>query len=145
MKLLVSFAQFLISEWIWSFTFAFYHPIITVLMMILLLVKYAKQRIISAVFYAICSQIYASLIFTILIHVFFDMLLGISFDGYELKNMIHPLASCFLLGIIYSGFQISFFAIIRTWYRFPIKRFALVTCISNTIAALLVFKFLPVF
>lgn len=145
MKLLVSFAQFLISEWIWSFTFAFYHPIITVLMMILLLVKYAKQRIIAAVFYALCSQVYASLLFTILIHIIFDMLFGITIDTHETRGMIHPLASCFLLGVIYSGLQISFFAIIRTWYRFPMERFAIVVCVSNTVAALIVFKFLPFF
>lgn len=144
MKLIYSFVQFLISEWIWSFTFALYHPIITVLIMTLLLIKYAKQKIIPSVFYAICSQVYASLMFTLIIHVIFDMVLGITFDAYETNNMIHPLASCFLLGMIYSGLQISFFALIRAWYRFPFERFSIAVCISNTVAALIVFKFLPV-
>lgn len=144
MKLLISFAQFLISEWIWSFTFALYHPIIAVLFMILLLIKYAKQKVIPSVFYAISSQAFASLVFTIVVHIIFDMFLGITFDASGAKSMIHPLAACFLLGVIYSGFQIAFFAAIRAWYRFPFERFSIAVCISNTVAALIVFKFLPV-
>ncbi len=145
MKLLVSFAQFLISEWIWSFTFALYHPIVAVLILILLLIKYAKQKIISSVFYAICSQACASLLFTFLVHVVLDLILGITVDASGVKNMIHPLAACFLLGVIYSGLQIAFFAFIRAWYRFPFEKFSIAVCISNTVAALIIFKFLPVF
>lgn len=144
MKLLISFAQFIISEWVWSFTFALYHPIIAVLIMILLLIKYAKQRIIPAVFYAICSQACASLLFTILVHIVLDMILGITFDLSDARSMIHPLAACFLLGAIYSGFQICFFAFVRAWYRFPFEKFSIVVWISNTVAALVVFKFLPI-
>lgn len=144
MKLIYSFVQFLISEWIWSFTFALYHPIITVLVLTLLLIKYAKQKIIPSVFYAISSQLFASLAFTVLIHVVFDMVLGITFDVCESNNMIHPLASCFLLGMIYSSLQIFFFTLIRAWYRLPFEKFSIAICISNTVAALIVFKFLPV-
>lgn len=146
MKLLYSFAQFLISEWIWSFTFAFYHPIINILITILLFVRSAKQRVVAAILYAVCSQAYASFLFALLVHVIFDMLLGISFDaGYEHARIIHPLAACFLLGLIYSIAQISFFAVMKRWYRFPAKQFYWIVCISNTITALIVFKFLPVF
>ena len=106
MRVLYSFAQFLISEWLWSFTFAFYHPLINILIMIVLLVWLAQQRIIPAVLCAVSSQLCAILLFAALVHLFLDMTLGISFEGYEAMSMIHPLAACFLLGMMYAVLQI---------------------------------------
>jgi len=144
MRLLCSFAQFLISEWLWSFTFAFYHPLINILIMITLLLCVAKQRVIPAVLCAVSSQLCAILLLAALVHLFLDMAFGISFEGYETMVMIHPLAACFLLGMIYATLQILFFYILTFFYRVPLQRFSFIVLVSNTISALIVFKFLPV-
>lgn len=144
MRVLYSFAQFLISEWLWSFTFAFYHPLINILIMIVLLVWLAQQRIIPAVLCAVSSQLCAILLFAALVHLFLDVTLGISFEGYGQMVMIHPLAACFLLGMMYTGLQILFFYILTFFYRLPLSQFSFIVLLSNTISALIVFKFLPV-
>ncbi len=144
MKLFYSFAQFLISEWIWSFTFAFYHPLINILIMIMLLAWFAQQRIIPAVLCAVSSQLCAILLFAALVHLLLDITLGISFEGYEDMVMIHPLAACFLLGMIYAVLQIFFFYMLAFFYRLPLRQFSFMALLSNAISALIVFKFLPV-
>ncbi len=144
MKLLYSCAQFLISEWLWSFTSAFSHPLINILIMIMLLVWFAQQRIIPAVLCAVSSQVCAMLLFAAFVHLFLDMSLGISFEGYESMTMVHPLAACFLLGMLYAVLQILFFYLLTFVYDLPLRTFSLIVLVSNTISALIVFKFLPV-
>lgn len=143
MRVLHSFAQFLISEWLWSFTFAFYHPLINILIMIVLLIWSALQRIIPAVLCAVGSQLCAILLFAGLVHLLLDMTLAISFEGYEEMIMIHPLAACFLLGMTYAALQILFFYMLTFFYRLPLRQFSFIVLLSNTISALIVFKFLP--
>ncbi len=143
MRLLYAFSQFLISEWLWSFTFAFYHPLINILIMIMLLFWSAQQRIIPAVLCAVSSQLCAILLLAALVHLFLDMTLGISFEGYEGMAMIHPLAACFLLGMMYAALQILFFYILTFFYQLPLRKLSFIAFLSNTLSALVVYKFLP--
>ena len=139
MQLLSAFAQFLISEWIWSFTGALHHSTLSILLTIMLLIYVAKERMVSAVFYAVCSQLWAVLLFAGIVHLFLDTVCKVSCDV-SAHAPIAPLAACFLLGMIYTALQISFFYILRYFWYVPLERYAQILFFSNTLSALIVCK-----
>lgn len=143
MKLFYSFAQFLISQWLWSFTFAWYHPIVNVAIAIPLLMYIARQRFVQSVLYAVSSQAFAIIFFTACVHFLLDMLLNVTFDYYESQKIIHPFVTSFLLGILYALLQMVYISILSYFWRIEVKLFALVFFISNSIAACVMYRFSP--
>ena len=142
MKLLYGFAQFLISEWIWLFTFAWQGIFINVLMLILLFVFFAKMRMIPAVLLSFFSQLFAVIAYTAFVHLILDRLLGIMLDPADQRVPLHPLTASFLLGAINTLWQTLFFYLVHLFYRLPVQRYSTIAFASNTITALLVYKFL---
>lgn len=144
MKLLYAFAQFLISEWLWAFTFGFYHPMINIVIMIPLFVYSARQRFVQAVLYAVGSQLCALVSFSLFVHLILDLMLGVQFESYDARMIMHPFISSFLLGSVYALLQLAYFYLLSFIYTIPIKLFARIVFISNIITALLIFRFLPI-
>ena len=144
MKLVYSFAQFLISEWLWSFTFAWYHPIINVVIMIPLCMYVARQRFVQSVLYAVSSQAFAVISFAACVHLLLDLLFGITPENYELHKMIHPFVASLLLGVIYAVLQLLYIYLLSRLWSINFMLFGYVIVISNIITACIIFKFLPI-
>lgn len=132
-------AQFLISEWIWSFTAGFCQMFVNVLMLILFLWWFAHQRMISAVLYATSSQLFAFVMFTICIHALLDGLCGVSYD-YESVVVMNPCIVSLALGMVYTLFQALFFYICSYTCSFPLRTYIYTAFFSNLISSLLVMK-----
>lgn len=143
MKLVDSFGQFLISQWLWAVMFAPAHPLINMLVMLSLLLFYAKVPIIPSVFYAFFSQLFAVITFTLFVHGFLDKILGISFVQNEQIFLIHPLATSFLLAMIYAGLQALFFYILSFFYELPVQTYSAIACVGNIVAMFIIYKFIP--
>ncbi len=144
MKLVYSFGQFLITQWVWAVTFARAHPLINMLIMLSILLFYAKVKIVPALCYAFFSQLFAVVVFTIFVHGILDKVLGIGFAKHEMAFLIHPLAACFLLAMIYTALQALFFYILSYFYALPLQKYSSIAFVSNVITVFIVYKFLPV-
>ncbi len=143
MKLVYSFGQFLITQWVWAVTFARAHPLINMLVMLSILLFYAKVKIVPAVCYAFFSQLFAVVVFTVFVHGILDKVLGIGFAQHETAFLIHPLAACFLLAMIYTALQALFFYILCFFYTLPVQKYSSIAFASNIITVFIVYKFLP--
>ena len=144
MKILYSLSQFLISEWIFSITLAFHHMVWNSIICTILLRFFAKRNWLASMFLAFSSQVCAVLSFTLIARFVLGFLFDVSFAPEEIPTLIHPLGMSFLLGVIYTGLQACFFYGLSFWQRIPVKKYALLCALSNTITAFIVYLLLPV-
>lgn len=143
MRIVTSFALFLISEWIWGATFARAHIFLSMPIMLLALLIIARARFVSALLTAFFAPVFSLLSFTALVHIFLDRLLGISFPAIDSAHTLSPFFACFLLAFIHLFFQWLFFMLIDRVVQIPVKRYTLAALVANLLAILPVYKFLP--
>jgi hypothetical protein len=142
MKFVNSFGQFLITQWVWAVTFARAQPLINMLVMLLILLVVSKVRVIPAVLYAFFSQFFALVLFTLFVHGVLDKMLGITFVENEQPFLIHPLATTFLLAMIYTALQTLFFYILSYFYALPVQKYARIAFVSNVVSMFVVYRFM---
>lgn len=137
-------AQLLLSQWIWSVTLGFSHPLINCIIMIPLLMYLARKKFLTSLMYALSSQGFAIMVFGIIAHFMLDYLGGVSFDQQGSFMTLHPLAASLILGITYALMQLLFFYGARFMWHVPFKTVAVIVALSNLMAALIVFRYVPV-
>jgi hypothetical protein len=142
MKLLYAFGQFIISEWIWSVTFAQHQAAIAI---VLLTITFICMRIpfLRAVVLALSAQLFAWVVLGGVAVFVLHQAVGITFDAAEPSTALHPLAASFLLGVIYLLCEMLYIYLIRALVSRPWQHIVMAIAICNTIAAWIVYMLLP--
>lgn len=131
-------AQLLISEWIWSLTWGFYHNFINILFMLFLLKLFLGIRIIPAVLLSCCSQLTAFLFFNLFVISILVLGFGIEYDVITGWSSIpNQFYASFYLGLIYAVLQNLFFLLLNTYYKVHLSWVFIITLISNSLTVLL--------
>lgn len=135
-------AQLLIAQWIWSITLGVYHPIINCIVMIPLIMYLARKKFVVSLFYALSSQGFTIMVFSLFAHLMLGYIGDFSFEDQAFMTF-HPFAASLMLGLIYSLLQLVFFYGACFMWHIPFKIMAIIVPLSNLIAALIVFRFVP--
>lgn len=129
----------LVCQWIWSITLGVYHPLINCVIMIPLSMYLAGKSVLVSLVYALSSQGFAIMVFGLVAH----FVLGLVTDSCPDYIVLHPLAASLVLASLYASLQTLFFYGVRLIWRIPIKIFTIIVFLSNFIAALIVFRYVP--
>jgi hypothetical protein len=143
MKIVTSFALFLVSEWIWGATLARAQIFLSMPLLLLMLFIIARARPVPALLIAFFAPLFSLTVFTLLVHIVIDRLFGITFPAVDQANTVSPFYACFLLALIHLFFQWLFFLLIDRIWSIPVKRYTLAALAANCLAMLPVYKFLP--
>lgn len=129
-------AQFILSEWIWSVTWDMYHIPFNIIVMLLLLKFFFRIDMVQAVCMAIFSQLFAFFIFSVCS--FGAMyLIGVGGSPESYTVVPRPLYATLLLGMLYSVFQVMFFAWRHSLYKVSLPMLAALVIISNNLTVLI--------
>lgn len=143
MSWITTASHFLLSEWLWSVTWGWYHLPVNVFVMIFLLKFFGYMRIMPAVLIAFFSQIFSFLVLTLIVFLVPIYLLGLEFVTYDcyVVQTMNPLAISLYLGAIYFAFHILFFVLVNLFYSLNIRLLTLIALVGNGVTALLVYRF----
>ena len=135
---LANVSNFLISEWLWSVTWNWYHlPFCIVFMYIGFKWFLGYNSTLSALI-SLGSNAYAGVMLTALVVGVFAYVFNIRYEPknmYAINAVAQPFQACLYLGIIYTMLQIIFLSIVRIFYSFKLFRSLLIMFVSNIVAS----------
>lgn len=99
----------------------------------------AGKSFLVSLIYAVSSQGFAIMIFGMVA----NFMLGFVTDSCQDYIALHPLAASLVLASLYALLQTLFFYGVRLIWHIPIKIFTIIVFLSNFIAALIVFRYVP--
>ncbi len=132
--------DFLLTNWIWNITFDIYHPIVTAIIMFCLLRFMLHRRRLESLAISIIMQVFAFGLLTIEVVFGFIRVLQWQYDPLpadQAMEMMGVLMPSLWVGLIYALFQSLFFIMSRALWRFNLKKYLLMTWISNGCGALI--------
>jgi hypothetical protein len=136
--------DFLLSNWLWSMTWGWYHIPVNFLLLYFLLKWLMRASMIPALWMSLGAQFFTFMISTGLggfilcwLNLSFEPVLQPLTMGYEL------LAACLRFGISCAVLQILFFVLLNLWYKINIRLAICAALLSNILTALLLSKILP--
>ncbi len=132
--------DFLLTSWIWNITFDVYHPFVTGIVMFCLLRFMLHRRRLESLAISLIVQLFAFGLLTAEVVFGVIRMLGWQYEPLpteEAMNMMHVLVPSLWVGILYAIFQSLFFMIGRCIWRFNLKRFLVMTWISNGCGAII--------
>lgn len=131
--------DFLLSEWLWSITWDWYHVPVTIVISCILFKLALRLNIIPAVLIAVMANIYSFIVFSLFSFIFLYYFFGVSFTPEQTSAMVAaPLHACIYLGLIYAIIQMSAFALVKIWYKINYWEMVSLAFLSNLLAALLI-------
>lgn len=139
---ITSAADFLLSEWLWSVTWGWYHVPINIFMLLFLLKFFGRIRIMPSVFFAIFSQLFSFLILSLVVIIGPIYLLDLQFVPYDCytQEIFHPLLICLSLGAIYFVLHSLFFVLTNLFYTINVRLLILIAFVANGLSALFVYQ-----
>lgn len=132
------FNQWMLSEWLWSVTFAWTLVPMTVLLTIIMLRVVMRRSLFKALLLACSSLFFAVNIFALYAIGFVSLYLGV-----ETSYVATPLNATLSLALIYAFFQTLFLLVLNIWRPMRVWSVGIVVVMSNLVAALLVYELLP--
>ena len=134
------FAKSIMSTWLWSINWGWYHVPINTLMLLLLLFFVARLSIIRSVF---CSLLFTLGAFTLL--TILALTLGVwwydfSYEPESWGPVLTSVQATFYLGFLYTVLQAVIYLFVR---KLTNTRVPILLLISNMITAALVYQMLP--
>lgn len=142
MHLFYAFGQFIVSEWIWSVTFAWHHTALALLVMAFLFMR-LQVGILRSIALASLLQLWSWLwlygVATLLLHGIF----GFAYHAQENMTVVHPLAASFLLGALYALLQLPLLWLLCSLMRLPFARLAYRIAFAHSIVSWLIYILLP--
>ena len=134
-----SISDFLLSQWLWSITWDWYHIPINCVLFCVLCKLILRLNIVPAVLISLASNVYSFLVFTFFSFVVLYYLLDIRFTPDQAHSVVtEPLLACLYLGLIYTVIQMSFFGILQIWYKINYWKIVGVSALSNVLTAWLI-------
>jgi len=135
-----AFAKSMMSIWLWSVSWGWYHIPINTILLVLLLLFVARLSIIRSVFCSLLFTLSAFVGLTVLALMLGFVLNDLSYASESWGSVLDGLQATFYLGFVYTVFQIIIYVFVRTLTntRVPILLF-----ISNMITAAVVYQMLP--
>lgn len=143
MSWITTAANFLLSEWLWSVTWGWYHLPVNVFMMIFLLKFFGYMRIMPSILIAFFSQIFSFVVLSVIVFIIPIGLMGLQFTCYDcyVQHPLNSLTISLSLGALYCVLHIIFFVIINAFYSLNIRLLSLIALVANSATALLVYRF----
>ena len=136
MLMMYTWAQFILSEWIWSVTWDMYHIPFNIIVMILLFKFFLRIDMVRAVCMAMFSQFFAFLLFSLCALMAMN-LIGVGGGPESYTVVPKPLYATLLLGLVYAVLQIIFFACTRLRYQVAFSTLVALVIISNNLTVLI--------
>lgn len=130
-------AQFLLSEWIWSVTFALGMVPIAIVLMFILFWAVERYSMLKAFMLSLVAQVFALSIFSSIVIGLLVKLLGVEMLADQ--AVLGPLAASLSLALIYTILEGCFFWIVSTYSSVYMARALLIAAFSNVMAALLIY------
>lgn len=144
MAILSELGDFLISEWLWSMTFAWSYLIVNVCTSWFLLRRVTALSMLRSCVFAILVNLFSFLLYSALIAGFFMYLLQWWYVPHEYQVASGPfIANMYLAGIYTIFHSIVFYAVHRL-FDVPTKRLLLVALLSNGLAALISYFYIVI-
>lgn len=134
--------DFLLSEWLWSITWDWYHVPISIVIMFVLFNIALRINIVPAVFIALSANIYSFLVYTLLSFGVLHYFLAVPVAEPASFTHIEPLQACIYLGLIYTAIQISFFMLLKRWHNINVWHMVSMSALGNLLTALIVHSLL---
>ncbi|MDR3550563.1 MAG: hypothetical protein P4L31_04060 [Candidatus Babeliales bacterium] len=139
MNILSSMGNFLLSEWLWSITFDWYHIPISLLLCGISFRWVLRIPLKSSFLLALLSGLYALCIFAFFIVVVLLYLFNFSYSATWVPDPFH---ACFYLGLIFAVLQTTFYFIVHRWYRLNMPGVIFLTFLSNSTASIITYYLL---
>jgi len=139
-------AYFFLDTWIWGMTWGMYHIPVNIIVMPLLLKFVGKIKFMPSILMAVFSTLFASILYAVLILflVYVIKLPVIQPASFDAAVHINVLLASISLGIMYSVFQSLFFIMLNKFYPVDTRFTTMIVLVSNTITALIIYKFLEI-
>ncbi len=139
-------AYFFLNTGLWAMTWGRYHIPVNIIVMLILLKFVGKFKFMPSILMAFFSKVFASALYIvcILFLVFVIKLQFIPPENLDAGAHINVLLASISLGMIYSIFQSLFFIIINKFYPLNARFTTMIVFVSNTITALIIYKFLEI-
>ena len=140
---ITSAANFLLSEWLWSVTWGWYHVPVNIFMMICLLKLFGRMRIVPSIIISVLCQFFSFLLLTLVVFLVPIYLLNVQFVSHDCyaNEIFNPLFICLFLGAIYFVLHVLFFALTNLAYTINMRLVVLIAFVANVLSALLCYKF----
>ena len=135
MIILNKIGDFLLSEWLWSMTFAWSYFVIAFFILWLLLYFIKKTSFFLACLLSLLAMIFSFIVFLIVVIGIFFHLLQWWYVPQEYSMATTPFFANFYLAILYAGLQSIFFYSIHTLFRLTKDKLLLIIYLSNGLAA----------
>lgn len=142
MIILNTIGNFLLSEWLWSMTFAWSYFVTSVMMHALLLWRFVPLAFFRSLFLSFLAISFAFvghslIVIGVFIHVFRSWYVP---GDYEL--VAGPLRATIYLALIYTVFHAAFYGMVHRMSGQSWTRLMMIACASNGIAALLSYGYI---
>jgi hypothetical protein len=134
------FAKSMMSAWLWSIGWGWYHLPINTIMLVLLLVFVARLSIIRSVFCSLLFTVGAFLGLTAVALTLGFLLNDLSYASENWGSVLDALQATFYLGFVYTVLQMVIYIFVR---KLTNTRVPIVLLISNMITAAIVYQMLP--
>ena len=139
-------AYFFLDTWLWGMTWGLYHIPVNIIVMLLLLKFVGKIKFMPSILMAVFSKLFASILYAtlILFLVYVIKLPVVQPTSFDAAVHINVLLASISLGIMYSAFQSLFFIVLNKFYPVDTRFTTMIVLVSNTITALIIYKFLEI-
>ncbi|MFI5332702.1 MAG: hypothetical protein ACHQVS_01225 [Candidatus Babeliales bacterium] len=138
-----TFCDFLITEWLWSVTWGFYHILFLLLFMVMLLKRVGRMSWIPTLVNAVGSIIFAWFIYGFIIAWLVpDTQIDYTIAQERIQVPSSWWASMYL-GFIYAVLQILFFMLLSLVYTSNRARLIVIVAVSNFLAAVIAYLLAP--
>lgn len=132
--------DFLLTSWIWNITFDIYHPLVTGIVMFFLLRLVMHRRRLESFFISGMIQLCTFGLFTAKVVFGIITFLGWQYEPLHTEQavtMLHTLIPSLYVGLVYALLQSLFFILGRCVWRYNLKKFLMMTWVSNFCGALI--------
>ena len=138
------FADFFLSEWLWSVTWGMYHIPVNIFIMFLLTKLTVHYGTRSTMLLTVSANIFGLISFTILVGSIIIFVIGLNYLPAEsaYNGEYSRFAACLFLGIVYAVLQSFFFYLINKRYKIQLLHMIAIALLSNVIAAQCVYLLL---
>jgi hypothetical protein len=144
MFILNGLGDFLISEWLWSMTFAWSYLIVGVFTSWFLLRHIMSLTMLRSCVLAVLVNLFSFLLYSALIAGFFMYLLQWWYVPHEYQVTTGPFVANMYLAAIYTIFHSIFFYGLHRLCDAPKMRLLLVALLSNSLAALISYFYIVI-
>lgn len=134
MNILSSMGNFLLSEWLWSITFDWYHIPVSLFLCVISFYRVLRIPLRASLLISSFSYLYSLCVFAFFIVVVLLYIFHFSYSADWAPNFFF---ACFYLGIIFTCLQTTFYLIVNRWYRLNIPGITVVTLLCNSVASII--------